>query len=162
MSLLYLYTNENTPSVDLYSCFNLVINTVSKQTINLCFISFTALGCPSPPTPLGGWSRRSENSAILGCNGTTDTWVLRCVNDVWSGSWSNCTIGRATQILRHEFMLSKSGIFSRNTNIFIQMAHELYTEEVIVTKLCTWYDSCEVVAHAKICRDLIINDGIIL
>ena len=46
--------------------------------------------------------------------------------------------------------------FSRN---FIQWFYQ-DSNEVTTTKFCTWHDSSAVVAHAKICSDIIIMNGI--
>ena len=42
----------------------------------------------------------------------------------------------------------------------ISFHSHLESNKVIATKLCRWQDSCAVVACAKICRDLMGNNGI--
>ena len=42
----------------------------------------------------------------------------------------------------------------------ISLHSHLESNIVIATKFCTWYDSCAVVACAKICRDLVASNGI--
>ena len=54
-----------------------------------------------------------------------------------------------------------SRFFHRNSNSMeITFRSHLDSNSVIVTKFCTWHDSCAVVACAKICCDLMASDGI--
>ncbi len=57
----------------------------------MIFSCILAFGCPPPPTPRGGWSRRYGSKARVGCNVTDQAWELKCVGDKWQGHWRNCT-----------------------------------------------------------------------
>ena len=53
------------------------------------------------------------------------------------------------------------GFFHRNSNSMEILFHShLDSNTVIATTLCTWHDSCAVVACANICCDLITSSGI--
>ena len=52
-------------------------------------------------------------------------------------------------------------VFHRNSNSMeISFHSHLDSNTAIVTKFCTWHDSCAVVSCAKICCDLMVSNGI--
>ena len=53
-----------------------------------------AVGCPDLLAPHGGWTKRLENVAVFGCNGTSRTWRLKCDDLTWRGGRFNCTNGK--------------------------------------------------------------------
>ena len=64
---------------------------------------FAAVGCPEMTAPSGGWVRtldaeRGKNalgglddSVMMSCNDSSETWYLTCTSNHWLGQQANCT-----------------------------------------------------------------------
>jgi len=52
----------------------------------------TVTGCANPDIPAHAWFRRTaDGHAVMGCQHSTDTSSFRCVDNVWRGSFINCS-----------------------------------------------------------------------
>jgi len=58
---------------------------------NFISIVHTAVGCSDLIPPEDAWLKRTENSAIVGCYTSRQTWHLKCEDRRWIGVVSNCT-----------------------------------------------------------------------
>jgi len=52
---------------------------------------FAAIGCPDVEAPVGGWIQRTEQTVLMGCSHSSDTWQLYCQDFVWIGQMRNCS-----------------------------------------------------------------------
>jgi len=63
-----------------------------------------AIGCPEVTAPSGGWVSRlnseervndvvggHDDSVMMRCNDSADTWYLTCTSNHWLGQPANCT-----------------------------------------------------------------------
>ena len=57
-------------------------------------LHIVAIGCPDIVAPPGGWIKRGDQVAVLGCSDTSETWQLHCRRVAWVGDRRNCTRGR--------------------------------------------------------------------
>ena len=97
---------------------------------------------------------------------------LNIVLKVLSCEWSKNSLIRNKQVMvqvmtydvtapRYHLIQSSPRFFHRDSNSMeISFHSHLDSNTVIATKLCTWHDSCAVVACAKICCDLMASNGI--
>jgi len=65
----------------------------------------TAIGCPEVTAPSGGWVRTldgergnnavggHQDSVMMRCNDSQETWYLTCTSNHWLGQQANCTHG---------------------------------------------------------------------
>ncbi|ELU12151.1 hypothetical protein CAPTEDRAFT_204696 [Capitella teleta] len=67
------------------------IRIVSKNKNSYFLLEYEVSGCPDLPAPPFGWVERVDNSAILGCNRTKQSWQLTCKAGQWIGKSYNCT-----------------------------------------------------------------------
>ena len=44
------------------------------------------------------WISRTDDSVLVRCNDTNETWFLTCQDDVWVGEVGNCTTGEKIKI----------------------------------------------------------------
>ena len=74
------------PVLNMTVCLNVMIYTFS-----------TVIGCadltsPSNDVTAPHWMTRDGDLAVFGCNGTSETWQLKCDGDQWIGTRRNCTL----------------------------------------------------------------------
>ena len=50
-------------------------------------------GCQDPEPPEHTWLKREEDSIIIGCPESGQTWQLTCNGNEWEGEVGNCTAG---------------------------------------------------------------------
>jgi len=62
--------------------------------------SLSAIGCPDVEAPAGGWLQRSDQTVLMGCSHSSETWQLYCQDFVWIGQTRNCSPGRRTEALQ--------------------------------------------------------------
>jgi len=49
-------------------------------------------GCANPEVPANAWFKRTpDGQAVMGCHYSPDTVSFRCVDNVWRGSFINCS-----------------------------------------------------------------------
>ena len=49
------------------------------------------MGCPEPVLPAGTYAKYEEGVVFIFCNGSGDSFLLKCVDKVWKGNVQNCT-----------------------------------------------------------------------
>lgn len=52
----------------------------------------SASGCTDIQTPLNTYQERDEDSLIIHCHQTDQSWTLKCIKTQWIGSFGNCSI----------------------------------------------------------------------
>ena len=83
---------------------------VKKRLQRQSFVStgdvLAAVGCPEVTAPSGGWVRTlkterandavggREDSVMMRCNDSSETWYLTCTSNHWRGQPANCTHGQ--------------------------------------------------------------------
>jgi len=55
----------------------------------------TAIGCPDVDAPAGGWLQRTDQTVLMGCSHSSETWQLYCQDFTWVGQMRNCSPGTA-------------------------------------------------------------------
>jgi len=53
----------------------------------------SAIGCPDVEAPAGGWLQRTDQTVMMGCSHSSETWQLYCQDFVWIGQMRNCSPG---------------------------------------------------------------------
>ena len=59
----------------------------------ILFLYISAIGCPDVEAPAGGWLQRSDQTVLMGCSHSSETWQLYCQDFVWIGQMRNCSPG---------------------------------------------------------------------
>ncbi|KAK2187904.1 hypothetical protein NP493_151g04008 [Ridgeia piscesae] len=68
-----------------------IVRNKSNDKTGYFALRYEPVGCPHLPAPSGGWMQRLENVAVFGCNGTSQTWRLKCDGSEWRGEKHNCS-----------------------------------------------------------------------
>ena len=63
---------------------------INKRTIKSNIIFVSAIGCPDPMTPPGGWMQRRGDHVTMGCNDTKISWKQSCTGQLWHGESGSC------------------------------------------------------------------------
>jgi len=53
---------------------------------------YSVSGCANPDVPANAWfSRTADGGGVMGCQYSADTTTFHCVDNVWTGSFINCS-----------------------------------------------------------------------
>ncbi len=53
--------------------------------------TISASGCPDMAAPAHAWYKREDDTAVIGCETSQNTWHLTCEEGVWAGVVGNCS-----------------------------------------------------------------------
>ena len=71
-----------------------------------CFC--TAIGCSDLIPPEDAWLKRSDDSIVIGCYSSRQTWHLHCEGEKWIGVFGNCSQNQGLSLMLHTPLPSSS------------------------------------------------------